>query len=554
MESMAVLRNPKKCAPGKILCCNISMAMKSPEIASVAVPERSRAALPATGESSIALQPLRRIQWAQGLILAVLYAVPAFFSLHIGDAHDPDVWWHLRTGEWILQHGAVPQTDPFSSFGAGQPWPAYSWLFELLIYQLFRWLGLVGLVAYTTTMAVCITVALHRLIQRLQTDFTIAALLTAVAAFSICRLYTPRPWLLSILFFALELDLLMEARSTGKIRRLLWLPVIFALWANLHIQFIDGLVVLVIAWAEAFLARKWTGIQTRLRLGRMSVVAAACVMATLANPYGWRIYRVAYELATQPDVLDKVTELAAMPFRSLDNWCVLLLALAAAGVLAKARRFALFEVGLLAFAIVVSFRSQRDVWMVMIAASAILASGLAGNSENRLRLKAIGAPLVAVATTLLVLLGFRVMPVDNPRLRARLAEDMPVRAVEVVKASGWNGPLYNDYNWGGYLIWALRMPVSMDGRTNLYGSPRLDQSFAVWNAQPGWAADPDLQKAGLVIGPVTAPLTQLLRLDPRFQLAYEDRLAAVFVARNLALSHPAPLSGEAARSGGTAVK
>jgi hypothetical protein len=108
---------------------------------------------------------------------------------------------------------------------------------------------------------------------------------------------------------------------------------------------------------------------------------------------------------------------------------------------------------------------------------------------------------------------------------------MPVRAVEVVKEKGWSGPLYNDYTWGGYLIWALRMPVSIDGRQNIYGDERIDRSNSTWNGQPGWESDPDLAKAGLVIGPVKMPLIQLLRMDPRFQLAYEDKLAAVFVAR-----------------------
>ena len=54
------------------------------------------------------------------------------------------------------------------------------------------------------------------------------------------RLYTPRPWLFTILLFILELDILMRARRTGRLRGLLWLPAIFALWANVHIQFIDG--------------------------------------------------------------------------------------------------------------------------------------------------------------------------------------------------------------------------------------------------------------------------------------------------------------------------
>ena len=83
----------------------------------------------------------------------------------------------------------------------------------------------------------------------------------------------------------------------------------------------------------------------------------------------------------------------------------------------------------------------------------------------------------------------------------------------------------------GYLIWALRMPVSIDGRAAFYGDQAIDRSVATWAGAPDWNSDPELKSAGLVIGPVKAPLTQLLRMDPHFQLIFEDKLAAVFVAR-----------------------
>jgi hypothetical protein len=523
--------------------------MKPPENAPVAVSEESSESMPKPGGSEAGVQSRRQIRWAQALVLVALFSVPAFIYLRVASASDPDVWWHLRSAEWILQHGAVPHTDPFSSFGAGKPWAAYSWLFELLVYQLFQRLGLVGVVVYTAGMVVCIAAALHHLIRRLQADFSFAVLLTFVASCSMVRLYTPRPWLFTILFFALELDVLMQARKTGKVRELLWLPVIFALWANVHIQFIDGLVVLAIALAEAVLARRWGRIQTRIRPGWLGGVFIACVLATLANPYGWRIYRVVCDLAEQFGVLNEIVEFSPLPFRHLDDWCVLLLALAAVAVLARTQRLAFFESVLLAFAIYVSFRSQRDLWVVVIAASAILAQELTGDEKNRFQLTAAFAPFVAVATGLAVLAGFCVLHLDNAQLSAKLAGDLPVRAVEVVKRNGWSGPLYNDFNWGGYLIWALRMPVSVDGRTNVYGDERINGSYAMWNAQPGWASDPDLRKAGLVIGPVRAPLTQLLRADPRFELAYEDKLAAVFVARNAA---PSESAGTVASGGASA--
>jgi hypothetical protein len=505
--------------------------MESPDIATDTVRENSHASFSMAGSPPAKLPPSRRVQWAQASVLVALYAASAILCLRIASVSDPDVWSHIRTGEWIVQHGGVPHTDPFSSFGAGKPWAAYSWLYELLIFQLFQRLGLVGIVAYTTGMAVAVTVFLHRLIRRLQADFTFAVLLTAVACSCMTRLDAPRPWWFTIFFFVMELDLLLQARKTGKMRGLLWLPVIFALWANVHIQFIVGLVVLTIALAESVLARRWTVIQTRMRAGWMCGIFIACILAAMVNPYGWTIYRVAYEVASQPGILNKVTEYMALPFRSLDDWLLLLLLVAAVAVLARVRRVALFEILLLAFAVVVTFRSQRDLWVGVIAASAILAAELTGDDKNRFQLTAYVGPFVAVTTALIVSLGILFLHVNNARLGTDLARGMPVRAVEVVKEKGWSGPLYNDYTWGGYLIWALRMPVGIDGRTNVHGDERIYRWDDTWNGRPEWASDPDLQKAGLVIGPVKASLTQLLRMDPRFELAYEDKLTAVFVAR-----------------------
>ena len=77
------------------------------------------------------------------------------------------------------------------------------------------------------------------------------------------------------------------------------------------------------------------------------------------------------------------------------------------------------------------------------------------------------------------------------------------------------------------------MPVSLDGRAALAGDERLDRFQETWEAEPSWRTDKDLMAAGLVIGPAKMPLSQVLRLDPRFQLAYEDALTAVFVRNRM---------------------
>ena len=139
-----------------------------------------------------------------GLTL-LLYTMPALLAMRGAMMADPDVWWHLRTAESITEHHAVPRTDPFTTFGAGHPWAAYSWLFELLLLGLFRSFGLYGIVLYTSTMLLLITVAVHRLVRESLGDTPVGVMLTFLVCFSMGHLYTPRPWLFTILLFVVEL-------------------------------------------------------------------------------------------------------------------------------------------------------------------------------------------------------------------------------------------------------------------------------------------------------------------------------------------------------------
>jgi hypothetical protein len=92
------------------------------------------------------------------------------------------------------------------------------------------------------------------------------------------------------------------------------------------------------------------------------------------------------------------------------------------------------------------------------------------------------------------------------------------------------GPLYNDWNWGGFLTWTLPdIPVYVDSRTNLPGDATLERSIAVWSGAADWANDPALANARLIIANNNYALTSLLREDLRFRIIYEDATAVVFI-------------------------
>src|SRR5438046_7648981 len=111
---------------------------------------------------------------------------------------------------------------------------------------------------------------------------------------------SPRPWLFTILFFIIELDILLAARQSGDSRRLWLLPPLFALWANVHIQFVYGLLVLGLATAEPLIERLLRRLPLQsnaaaLPFGRLLLVTTACAVATLATPYPLALYRTLVE-------------------------------------------------------------------------------------------------------------------------------------------------------------------------------------------------------------------------------------------------------------------
>ena len=477
----------------------------------------------------------------RSFLLAVLLALPAIGVLRSKvNLEDADIWWHLRTGEWILSHHMLPLTDPFSLHGAGKEWVAYSWLFEVLVFRLQQWFGLSGILYYNVVLSIAITAAVFTLIKRFEPAFISVVGLAAISIVSMLPvLLAPRPWLFTVLFFTIELKLLLGARATGNNRALWYLPFLFALWANLHIQFVYGLLLLGVAAAESFVTKilhKFTDQveESAFHPARMALVTLACIAATLANPYHYKIYFPVLDYMVQQGFYDLVSELQAPQFRTLCEWLMLGIAVGTSFILGRRRTINAFFVLLLLMAVTLSFRSRRDMWLVAVAAAGIVAAS-SSNFSVASQYVLSRARILSLSVAMLVVIAFTMRTTDlsEDALRRKVSEKLPAEAVAVVEERGYAGPLYNHFNWGGYLIWRLPgLPVAMDGRTNIYGVEKASHSLEIWSGGSTWSSDPELDAAGLVVAQIDQPLTSLLKRDPRFDLVYEDKIAAVFVAHN----------------------
>jgi hypothetical protein len=350
-----------------------------------------------------------------------------------------------------------------------------------------------------------------------------------------------RPGLFTILFFTLTLDAVLDLREGNNTKAVWLLPPMYALWANLHIQFIYGLFLLSLATAESMIdvLFRRAAVENDARTippRRLLIVTASCAVATFATPYHLHLYQTILDLIRQTGQFQYISELLALSFRSPWSWFVLAATLGAAFSLGWRREVRPFPLLLLAAGAFLSFRARRDVWFVVIAAAALIATFHSPKAvADRFALTKRRVLLVAAGVVVVLVVVGRIRNISERHLESALAENYPVAAAAVVEERGYPGPMYNHYNWGGYLIWRLpNVPVAMDGRSNLHGDARIERALATWAGKRTWASDPELDAARLVIAHVEYALASLLRLDPRFELVYEDEVAAIFVAR----SHP----------------
>jgi hypothetical protein len=263
------------------------------------------------------------------------------------------------------------------------------------------------------------------------------------------------------------------------------------------------------------------------------MASLACFAAALVNPFFFGIYKTAYELGTQPEVLSLIRELAPLTFRSATNYVLLLIGIVAVALLARRKGVNLFSWTLLLWAFAFTLRSRRDEWMLAVVGIATIASNLGYEPDWTIRTPKLRSLGTLLATALIIVFGCRISGIYSARVEEAIGAGLPASAVEAVKTQQLPGPLFNNYDWGGYLIWSLpNLPVSIDGRAALHGTPRIKRSLATWGAEPDWNSDPDLQRARLILAPRDAALCAVLRLDPRFQLVYEDKVAAVFTRRS----------------------
>ncbi len=474
------------------------------------------------------------------LFLAILFL--ALVVIATREISDPDFWWHLRTGQYIIETRAIPRTDPFSLTRAGHPWVTHEWLAEVFLYALYT-LGAFPLLSLT--FAVLITLTLALVYARMRGKPYLAAFVLLLAALSMAPTWGVRPQMFTLLLASAFLYILEQHRQ-----RLWLLPLLMVLWVNLHSGYALGLVIIAIylfgETVEASRASCTLGHTAfSLRVAHFTVhvsrplalVLVWCCVAVLFNPNGATMYVYPFETLTSRAMQAYIQEWFSPDFHRVEfqPFAWLLLSTLAAQAL-SGKRLSLTQTLLLVGLGYAALRSARHISIFAIVAAPILAEQVEHLVRARL---AVPPPRVTRGSVLVnglilvlfvVASGARIVAVMNNQSNVERAR-FPAAAVDFLQTHAARGALYNTYAWGGYLIWRLypQMQVFIDGRADVYGDAFIEGVYLqVYRGGDNWRAILDQYAVDFVLLEPSAPLVAHLARDPQWQRIYADAQAVLF--------------------------
>jgi len=493
--------------------------------------------------------------------------------------NDCDTGWHIRTGEWILANGAVPQHDPFSYSKAGEQWFAWEWLSDVLMAWLNSVDGLRAVLLLSIAL-ICATFTLLYLLARRKSNVLAAIWVTMVAAAASSIHWLARPHLFTLLFivvFYWGLERVREGRrSAAGIPWFGIFPAITVLWTQLHGGFFVGILMICAYGGGEFLeflfcgdaeGRKAAWIRSR----GYFLCAAGCAAVSLINPYGYHLHQHLAQYLQNPWNSQHIIEFLSPSFHQpramffelflalgvAAGWWslterrytdVLLIAVWAHGGLLASRNIPIFVIvaapivaGAMQHALNRATEANLAGW---VRTAALRISRMAQQTEEK---EAVGRWHLVSAAGFLLMVAVFFAPHPPEKFRSEFdPHRYPAAALAALKPGSGSRIFTND-EWGDYLIWSLypKNRVFVDGRSDFYGNDFEDKYTDVLRVKYGWEKTLSQFHVDTILMPLDAPLTGALKESSRWRLVYDDGIALAF--RSVERTVGEPVSAAAGR-------
>jgi hypothetical protein len=475
----------------------------------------------------------------------------ALIAAFTSTVQDPDFWWHLRTGYWMLENHRLPSHDLFTYTVANHGWIDHEYLTEVLMAYLNSWGGLTLISLFFAAVTWLGLLLIYRTAAAGRRPYVIAGLGLALGGLAGGPIWGPRAQMITFTLTCLELYWIAGYLS-GRSRSIYFLPLVVAVWANLHGGFIIAFVLLGIAitaevadWVMERDETRRTG--HRRRVKTLVQVLVVCLVAVLATPHGLTVYTNPIETLTSPAQRRLIVEWFSPDFHQLaiaPFLAMILLLLAGFAF----RRPSTYQLLLTIAVLALALESARNIAIFVAATTPILietwssiweelrsSRGWSLSSTNP-------SPLLRGVTVvaLLVITGvvlFRVVT-SLSHQDADTASNYPVAAADFLAAHPEVGTrMYNQYGWGGYLANRFypdpNRRVFIFGEASVMGDSFLQQYQDIQTLRTDWQQVLDRYQVDYVIYNRHEALTNVLEALPDKWdcTVYQDSYAEICVRR-----------------------
>ncbi len=466
------------------------------------------------------------VMLASVLVVLAMLTVRARFD-------DPDMWWHLKTGEIIWTTHSIPVVDVFSYTTNHQAYTPQEWLAQLSIYSAYKWGGLSGMMLWMCFFTSAFLISGYILCSLYSRNAKVAFIGALAFWFFGTIAYSVRPQMIGYLLLVVEL-LLIHLGRTRNPRWLLCLPILFAIWINCHGSFFLGLLVAGVFLFSSFFNFELGALVSTAWVPRCRRIFAVSLVLSAAalflNPSGIR--QIIYPVDTmlhQPIGVANSEEWQATQLTD-SRGIILLAVVLCIFLLAVICKSELYwdELILIGLATWLGLGHERMLIVFGVLAAPVLCRQLSNMWEGYDAAEDRILPN-AVMVGLSILVVFFSFP-NLQNLEAQVQAGSPVSAVNFIRGSHLSGPMLNDYVYGGYLIWAApEHPVFVDGRSDVYEWSGVLSQFGIWATLQG---DPNAllekYKVNFCLLTSHSPMAHVLPLMPGWKLVYSDRNSVIF--------------------------
>jgi hypothetical protein len=491
----------------------------------------------------------RTCTWLQAAVsfpaVLTLVLLALVFVIARTRAGDPDIWWHLRNAEYLVQQHHLPSKDTYSFTVPGHFWVSHEWLAELPFYFAWRAFGLSGVMSLTLALLFLIFLGTLYLCWKETGHFKASVVACYFLVFLATVSFGPRTILFGYLFIVTLLIILQRFRLHGHAP--LWvLPPLFCLWINFHGTWSLGLVLFGIVVAAGLVEGTWGGIYsvrwTPKQLRQLVLTGLLSMAALFVNPYGWRLVMYPLDLAFRQKLNSAyIAEWVSVDFHQLRGKIVLaFLALLLLGALLRRARLALAELGLLLFAVYSGLTYSRFLFLLSIVAAPSVARILEFVPVYR---REDDTPRVNAVVILLIVAGMAFYWPTSAQSEQAVAQAFPVKAVPLLHNKPAE-PMLNLYMWGGYLTWQSRdAKIFIDGRADIFEYQGVLRDYLDLLDLKRPKELLDKYHIQSVLFPPDEPLTYVLQHDPEWRTVYSDSVCVLLERANTLTANGAAQSG-----------